>query len=370
MRHFIASNQNHFLHNLDFNLSYDDDVHHIALWLNEYSGYTYVTYRIVVLRFYLWLKHKHLLLKNVQRINLLEYIEFMQDPNEDWIGKRRPFLHPEWRPFRKPVCCYAIQENMRIIRQLYHYLYNSSYLNINPARQCFKFNSLSVNNLSKRNHCLTRKELNLIGDFIAKLPDKTDAQYYYKIRSRWIFQLLLFTGCRKSELSNATMDDFIIVRNKLWLQVIGKGNKYGRIPILTHLELRLNWYRSIYNLPAIRDKITSERNIPLIIMSKYSEKEYKPVTHDYIYYSVKSICRSLANTLLCSESIRNRLRLMSPHWLRHTSATIQIDSGIDIRTVQANLRHSSISTTLLYLHLDDDIRHHETVTKFVAKNIS
>lgn len=119
---------------------------------------------------------------------------------------------------------------------------------------------------------------------------------------------------------------YFLIKNKLWLQVNGKGNKYGKIPVTTALELRLNEYRSAYNLP-------------------------------------------LASTLI-DKVVISRLNRVSPHWLRHTSATIQINSGIDIRVVQANLRHSSIHTTMLYLHLDDDLRHHETISKFAIHTIS
>lgn len=40
------------------------------------------------------------------------------------------------------------------------------------------------------------------------------------------------------------------------------------------------------------------------------------------------------------------------HTLRHTCATMQLDRGIDIATVQANMGHEDISVTQIYLHLD------------------
>lgn len=370
MKHFLASNSNHFL-NPTLNLAHDDDARQIALWLNEFtsSHYTYTKYRVVVLRFYLWVKHRGFSLKVLQRIDVLNYIKFTQDPDKSWVGKRRSFGHPEWRPFRKPLSANARLHNFQIIRQLFSYLYNISYLDFNPCKFSLRI-PYSLSNSYQNDHCLTYQEIHLIGNYISRLPDTIQRQYIYKIRSRWIFQILLFTGCRKSEVSNATMDDFIIIKNKLWLQVNGKGNKYGRIPILTHLEIRLNHYCEIYNLPSIRDKTSSESHIPLVIMSKYSESYYKSVTHDYIWYTVTSICRHLANTFSSDSVLYSRLHRVSPHWLRHTSATIQIDSGINIKVVQANLRHSSIETTLLYLHLDDDVRHQETILKFTHKRIT
>jgi integrase/recombinase XerC len=45
---------------------------------------------------------------------------------------------------------------------------------------------------------------------------------------------------------------------------------------------------------------------------------------------------------------------VSAHWLRHTSATHQVDAGIDLRIVKENLRHSNLETTMLYQHTEAD----------------
>lgn len=45
-------------------------------------------------------------------------------------------------------------------------------------------------------------------------------------------------------------------------------------------------------------------------------------------------------------------RKINPHMMRHTCATMQLDRGIDIKTVSENLGHSNIETTEIYLHVD------------------
>jgi len=45
-------------------------------------------------------------------------------------------------------------------------------------------------------------------------------------------------------------------------------------------------------------------------------------------------------------------RKVTPHMLRHTAATMQLDLGVDLETVRDNLGHSSIKTTQGYLHLN------------------
>ena len=47
----------------------------------------------------------------------------------------------------------------------------------------------------------------------------------------------------------------------------------------------------------------------------------------------------------------------SSHKLRHTAATLMIQNGVDVRTVQEVLGHSNLNTTQIYTHVDNSELH-------------
>jgi site-specific recombinase XerD len=60
-----------------------------------------------------------------------------------------------------------------------------------------------------------------------------------------------------------------------------------------------------------------------------------------------------------SEIVATRVESASAHWLRHTAGSNMANS-MDLRNVRDNLGHTSIATTNIYLHTEDDQRHEET----------
>ena len=43
----------------------------------------------------------------------------------------------------------------------------------------------------------------------------------------------------------------------------------------------------------------------------------------------------------------------SPHKLRHTAATLMLQNGVDVRTLQEVLGHEHLNTTQIYTHVDN-----------------
>ncbi|MCL2018101.1 MAG: tyrosine recombinase XerC [Alphaproteobacteria bacterium] len=151
-------------------------------------------------------------------------------------------------------------------------------------------------------------------------------------KDRWIAArdnalIFLIFGCglRISEalaLRDTNIDDRPEV-----LCISGKGNKERLVPVL----------------PAVYDAL-----------DKYLElRPYKDKGH--VFRSIRGLPMSSRMAEKVIEKLRNALQLpnyVTPHALRHTFATSLLAGGVDLRSLQELLGHSSLSTTQLYTKVD------------------
>lgn len=152
---------------------------------------------------------------------------------------------------------------------------------------------------------------------------------WMKARDICLFDLMLCTGLRISELCSLTVENAhdIIVKNILG--VIGKGNKYRPIPVgrETHIE-RLRAYIKVRPADVKTDAL-------------FLTKSLRPMQPRDIQYLIKTYAKR-------SEIRKN----VTPHKLRHTFASLLIKNDVDIRKIQLLLGHASISTTQIYTHIN------------------
>lgn len=124
----------------------------------------------------------------------------------------------------------------------------------------------------------------------------------------------------------------------------------------------IDWDTNILNIVGKGDK---ERVIYLNNMVLDSIKNY---LNDRNSYKIKPEFQNALFISSCGNRISNRAiqlivkkyakdfdKNITPHKLRHTSATLMFKHGkIDIRTLQKVLGHENISTTQIYTHVDDE----------------
>jgi len=343
-----------------------NDIEAIKIWLYEYieSSNTFISYKQCAERFYMWLSLNNISLAQVSREDIARYQEFLKypTPQETWCGVAKPRQHPEWKPFVKGLGSSSIRLNIQILSSLYQYLVESGYLNKNPFRLIRRKNANIVKNQAIDRY-LTNKEWQYVVDYIESMPRSTPKELSVYHRTRWVFNLLYQTAARRSEIANGHMADFKNIHGNWWLSVIGKGNKHGEIPITNNLLAELITYRTHLKLAVFPS--STETDIPLVASISGNNKQ---ISDSMLYKMIKNTVQDISNKLLDKDpAAAYVIAQVSTHWLRHTSATHQVDAGIDIRVVKENLRHSMIETTMRYQHTEQDARHAETNTKFGGK---
>ncbi len=340
-------------------ISATTDLEAIRLWLAEYedSPHTLRSYRKEVTRLLLWatgVLGKPI--SSLTREDLLAYEAFLASPAPEWINPAQPRHGKDRRLFDGPLSPRSIRQAMGILSGLFSYLVEAGYLAGNPLALRRRRNRDKNHRRMSVERYLDQELWQFVLGFIETLPQASQRDCQHFERVRWLFRLLYGTALRVSEVAAAKSSDLVLRRGKWWLQVVGKGDIGGDVPIGTELLVDLSRYRQFNGLSALPD---AGETTPLIL--PITGRTDHLLTPTAVYLIVKEVFRRAAEAMgKSSLTTADRLRRASPHWLRHTSATHQADAGNDIRFIQKNLRHASIETTAIYLHAEDDLRHEKT----------
>jgi site-specific recombinase XerD len=77
--------------------------------------------------------------------------------------------------------------------------------------------------------------------------------------------------------------------------------------------------------------------------------------------------RTAADTIQADHpALADKLRLATPHWMRHAHATHALANGATLTTVRDNLRHASVTTTSIYLD-DDEVQRTRQIERIFAR---
>ena len=153
----------------------------------------------------------------------------------------------------------------------------------------------------------------------------------YAERDFCILLLLLSCGMRVSELAGLNLKDI----NGETVRVLGKGNK-ERI-----LYLNPACQQAIRDYLLVRDGTNVQ---PKDQDALFLSRNHRRISVDSIQILVKRTCSAAG---LDPERY-------SPHKLRHTAATLMLQNGVDVRTLQEVLGHESLNTTQIYTHIDNE----------------
>lgn len=180
---------------------------------------------------------------------------------------------------------------------------------------------------------LTVEEIDaLINSFDMSLPESQ--------RNRAIIETLYDCGLRVSELVGLRIsqihadDEYIIVE--------GKGSKQRLVPISQSALHEIKLYLKE------RCHLTPKRGDEDIL---FLNRRGGRLSRVMIFYIIKERCEA------CGIA-----KNISPHTLRHSFATHLLEGGANLRAIQQMLGHESITTTEIYVHLDNSLLRSEILT--------
>lgn len=206
----------------------------------------------------------------------------------------------------------TLETEKSILKSFFVWLENEDYIVKSPTR---KIKSTKVEKRVRKS--LTAEELELMRDAC-----KTN-------RQRALLEFTFSTGGRLSEITQINIQD--INWNDRSVSVIGKGNKE----------------RTIYFSPKAK-----------IYLQKYfNERKSYPVIDDALFVSQKKPFGRLGNRAVEKEigHIAEQAgfeKVVFPHLLRHTFATLGHKAGMPLNVLQELMGHSNPGTTQIYATLD------------------
>ena len=355
------------------------------------SEATYNAFRSESERFLLWAWSVHgKSIALMKKRDIEAYIDFVANPPKSWIGSQvcRRFLlsngnkipSKNWRPF---VAKRSKAERKELLK-------TSPGTDIKPdisdyglAQKSFKevFSNLSVlyNHLVEEDYAfgnvisaVKKSSPHLIVDVTNDSVKRLSAlQWEYVLESTrekadensiWERQLFIIAAMkslylRVSELSYRSkwapkMGDFYRDNDDWWFTAFGKGNKKRKVSVpldfLDYLR-RYRLSRGLDGLPAVGE------STPLL----QPIRKHNPGLQARAIAILAQKAFDLASEKMARDGFEDDAKVLlatSTHWLRHTGASMDVDSRA-LKDLSADLGHGKLSTTdKEYVHADDKER--------------
>jgi site-specific recombinase XerD len=183
---------------------------------------------------------------------------------------------------------------------------------------------------------VVRKQVTFLNpEELERLFAEPDTSTLAGSRDRAILELLFSSGLRVSELVGLDREHINLKRREFMVR--GKGQKDRPIFISPNAAEWIQVY-----LDKRQDSVR-----PLFV--RYSGRKTVDTSGNYHRLTARSVQRMVTKYALLAGITKH----VSPHTLRHSFATDLLMNGADLRSVQALLGHSNISTTQIYTHVTD-----------------
>ncbi len=238
--------------------------------------------------------------KPLQEINKSVLREFLADLTDQRLARR------------------SIVRRLSAIRSFFCFLHKEKRLTVNPMADI-------------ESPKLERKiPLSLTYEEVQNLFSQPDSSEFTGLRDRCILELFYSSGLRVSELVALDRNDFDFEKFEMRLQ--GKGKKERVVPITMTAA---DWIQRYLQHKDHKGKSEA------IFLNRFLER-----------LTTRSVDRLFVKYLKASGLAAH----ITPHIIRHTIATHWLENGMDLKTIQLLLGHTSLATTTIYTHVSTSLK--------------
>lgn len=172
------------------------------------------------------------------------------------------------------------------------------------------------------------------------------------LKIRLLVELALFTGCRRGEIVGLKWEDVDFTKRKISIKrsiYKPKGEKAREKDTKTKHSVRTIGIPECL-CQTLRDYYVWQSRHISFMGDAWQNNGYIFTEADGHVMNPQTPTRQFDHFLS-----RHGIRHLKLHGLRHTSATLLLSQGCDIKTVSARLGHSDIDTTNIYLHMLEEV---------------
>ncbi len=174
---------------------------------------------------------------------------------------------------------------------------------------------------------------------IQHLFDQPNQQEYLGFRDRCIMELFYSSGLRVSELVGLNRDDVDLAQRMLHIR--GKGKKARLVPMTPHAAQWIEAYLAHPERHHDGEGHAAEKDGEAIFLNRHGTR-----------LSTRSVDRKFYKYLV-SSGLSGEI---TPHTIRHTIATHWLENGMDLKSIQLLLGHSSLATTTIYTQVSTKLK--------------
>ena len=253
-------------------------------------------------------------LQNYMRI-LTSFFNWANKPPEKIEANDiRMFIY-EYQRNRK-VTDRTLDKYREMICWFFHWAHTEEYIPKNPGRGV-----KTIKHETKERVALNQLELEYLRGACKTERDKAILEFFYS------------TGCRVSELVGVKMND--INWEEKTVHLFGKGKKHRASFINAKCEVALKEY----------------------LNTRKGKSDYLFVGERFPY---ENLTKNAVEKVVKDISVRSGVtKTVTPHILRHTTATQAVNNGMAIEDVSSLLGHSNVNTTMIYAKVSKARVHNE-----------